>query len=84
MGGAPSAEGSSDEEVDTLGLYKQIIELLKPGETLTKVCVWSVWSVWVCVWSVWVCMGVWACVWSVWVCMGVWACVYSGASEEYH
>ena len=45
MGGAPSAEGSSDEEVDTLGLYKQIIELLKPGETLTKVCVWSVWSV---------------------------------------
>ncbi len=39
MGGAPSAEGSSDEEVDTLGLYKQIIELLKPGETLTKVCV---------------------------------------------
>ena len=56
MGGAPSAEGSSDEEVDTLGLYKQIIELLKPGETLTKVCVWSVW---VCVCGV--CGCAWGC-----------------------
>lgn len=28
---------SPDPEVDTLTLYKQIMELLQPGETLTKV-----------------------------------------------
>ncbi len=39
MGGANSSEvtGSPDIEVDTLSLYKQIMEMLKPGETLTKV-----------------------------------------------
>ncbi len=47
MGVASSGDGSSDDEVDTLTLYKQIMELLKPGETLTKVCGGCV-GVWVC------------------------------------
>ena len=39
MEGANSLEvtGSPDVEVDALSLYKQIVEILKPGETLTKV-----------------------------------------------
>ncbi len=63
MGVASSGDGSDDDEVDTLTLYKQIIELLKPGETLTKVCV--------CVWGVCVCV----CVWCVCggECVGVWS-----------
>ncbi len=60
MGVASSGDGSSDDEVDTLKLYKQIMET---WGTLTKVC-----GVCVCVG-----VGVW-CVVCVRVC-GVWCVV---------
>ena len=39
MGGAKSGEAneSPEPEVDKLVLYRQIVEILQPGETLTKV-----------------------------------------------
>ena len=32
-----SDEGEADEEVDKLVIYKQILELIRPGETVLKV-----------------------------------------------